>query len=120
VEDPIERTFGLLFSGRLEVRKRTRPPFFARLQPAIPQVDEGLIPRLQRAEAKFSAGVRDVDVIEAAHHRGHPPACFPRWTRQPAGEEHVVLRLEPLQFRLEQFELTIEFGDLLLGHGRSF
>src|ERR1043165_5527758 len=40
----------------------------------------------------------------------------PRRTRQAAGEEHVVLRLEALQLRLENLELTIEVGGFLLGH----
>ena len=53
--------------------------------------------------------------IDARDHRLDARARLPRRPRQPAREEHVVLRLEALQLRLEEPQLAIDV-DLLLGH----
>ena len=71
---------------------------------------------MERVEPEAAARVRDVDVIEPPNHGVHAAACLPRRTRQAAGEEHVVLRLEALQLRFENLEFTIEVGDFPLGH----
>ena len=57
------RSSGPFFSGSFGaalLRERPGTPFFARAQPAIPQIDERREARLQRQEAEAIAGVHDV------------------------------------------------------------
>ena len=110
--------FGLVSSAALRLRERPRPSLLARAQPAIPQIDERLEPGLQRLEPEALAGVDEMRAIDALDHRLDAAARFPRRPRQPAGEEHVVLRLQPLQLALEHRQLAVDV-ELLLGHERS-
>ena len=86
--------------GLPRLRERPGTSFLARAQRAIPQIDEASEARLQRAEAEADAVVVDRRAIEPLDHRLDARARLPRRTLQPAGEEHVVLGLEPLQLAL--------------------
>ena len=89
--------FGSACSACACCDERTRPPFLARAQAAVPEIDERRVPRLQRREAEAIAVVLDVRAIELLDERVDAAARLPRRLRQPAGEEHVVLGFEPLQ-----------------------
>ena len=54
---------------RALLRERARPPFLARAQAAIPEIDERRVARLQRGEAEAIAGVRDVAAVELLDER---------------------------------------------------
>ena len=105
------RSSGRFFSGSVGgalLRERTRPPFFARAQAAIPQIDERREARLQRREAEAIAGVLDVGAIVLLDERLDAGARLPRRLRQPAGEEHVVFGFELLQLGLEPLQIAFD------------
>ena len=94
--------------SRRRLRERTGPPFLARAQAAIPEIDERRVARLQRVEAEAIAGVRDVAAVELLDQRFDAGARLPRRLGQPAGEEHVVLGLELLELGFEPRELAFD------------
>src|SRR5262245_14133409 len=108
VENAILRPLRLRRRRRALLREGSRPPFFAGAHPAIPQVDERLIARLQRAEAKTIASVRDVGAIVLRHHRFNARAGFPGRLGQPSGEKHVVFGFELFQLDLEALEILVD------------
>src|SRR5206468_12068966 len=79
-----------------------------RAKPLVPQVDELLIPRLQRRKAEAIAVVLDVRAIVLFDERIEARPRLPRRPLQPAGEEHVVLRLQLFELRLEPLHLYVE------------
>src|SRR5207237_4993596 len=107
VEDAILRSFPLLLLRRALMREGTGSSLLARAQASVPQIDEGRIARLERREAKTVAGVRDIRAIELFDERVDACACLRRRPREPAREEHVVLRLELLEIGLEPCEIAI-------------
>ena len=73
--------------------------------------------RLQHHEAEAIAGAHDVPAVPALHDRLDALAGLPRRTRQPAGEEHVVLRLEPLQLGCQGLQVVLDVCEL--GHAEA-
>ena len=61
--------FGSALAVGALLRERPGPPFFARAQAAIPEIDERREARLQRGEAEPVAGVLDVRAIELLDQR---------------------------------------------------
>ena len=96
------------------LRERARPPLLARAQPAIPDFDHLLEARLQHLEPEAIGGAGDVAAVVPLDQRLDPAARLPRRPRQPAGEEHVVFRLEPLDVRGERQQVLLEVGQF--GH----
>ncbi len=106
---------GLLFrrgGARRRVAERAWTSFFPRPLAAVPQIREDRIARLQRLEAEAVRRAVDPAAVPAFQEGVDTAARFPRRTRQPAGEEHVVLRLEPLEVRGERLDVALEVGRL--------
>ena len=82
---------------RQRLRERPGPSFLARAQPAVPQLDQRLKPRLQHLEAETIAGAHADAAVVALDDRLDAAARLPRRPRQAAGEEHVVFALEALE-----------------------
>src|SRR5690242_19246450 len=74
--------------------ERPGTPFFARAEPAVPEIDEGLEAALERVELKTIHRALNVGAVPFLDQRLYAVARLPRRTRQPAGEEHVVFGLE--------------------------
>jgi hypothetical protein len=117
MNDPILRLVGLGGRRGPAAGKGAGPSLLARPQAAIPQIDERRVACLQGVEPEAAHVALDVGAIEPLDDRFDTPARLPRRPRQRAPEEHVVLRLELAQLRLESQELTFDVGHL--GHWAS-
>src|SRR6185436_13061357 len=111
----VPRLLGDVFVGDLS-RKRSWTSFFASPQAAIPQVHERRVACLQRGEAETVPVAANVRAIVLLDERVDAAPRFPRRFGHPAGEEHVVLGLEPLQLGFETQQVAFDLG----GSGHSY
>jgi hypothetical protein len=72
---------------------------------------------LKGAEPETVSGVVDVDSVNPLDDAFDALARLPWRTREAAGEVHVVLGLEALQFSLERPQFTLDV-DGIVGHCR--
>src|SRR5690242_8049169 len=75
------------------VGERPRPSLFSRPLPAVPEIRERGVARLQRLEAEAIDRRVDAAAVPALEYRIDPAARLPWRPRETAGEEHVVLGL---------------------------
>ena len=108
VNDPIVRP--LRRRNGLGLRKRSTSSFLARPQSSIPQVDEFGIACLQRVEPEPFGVVGQALAIQLLDQRVHAGTRLPWRTRQPAGEEHVVLGFEALHLGFQYLDLRLKSG----------
>src|SRR4029079_16656192 len=90
------------------LRERPRAAFLTGAETALPQIEEGLEPRLERQEAEPIGRVPDMQPIDSTHRCCDARTRLHGRTRQPAGEVHVVFGFELTQLGLEPFQLTLD------------
>ena len=85
--------------GRRRLRERPGPPFFARAQAAVPEIDERREARLQRREAEAIAGVLDVRAVELLDERLDAARAFPMAASAAVRRRTCCIRLRAASAR---------------------